>query len=337
MSENFRKLEEFYTLSKLRQGYKVMDVEKQTLLTLASGAEAEARLVDTVIAGPRTSLLELYHSRELLLGAASQARSLVAPIRKLPPEILAEIFILAHSDSIYFSYKGWWSPSLAVITGKICALWRHVAISTPKLWTCITYALLHKDFPRQVVQRLGEVLELSGNVLLDITVKCPYSRRCPAGHLILQHSQRWKSLVLEGHSSFFARCFRGGLDSATSSRSGPATVLSSLQVPSLSILKLLPSMASNNRQAVRHSPVHIPSASAPNLREVTIGGVNYEGISYDLPWGQLDTLQFGVSRHLAEFFDMMSKSTSVGTDPEDCHLALGRWHEWIGGNDVFSC
>jgi hypothetical protein len=32
----------------------------------------------------------------------------------------------------------------------------------------------------------------------------------------------------------------------------------------------------------------------------------------------------------------LNKDYYGGTDPEDCHLALGRWHERIGGNYVLS-
>ena len=125
-SDNLRKLEEFDTLSKLRQGYKVTDIEKETLLTLASGAEAEARSVDREISRLRALILELECSRDSLLKAASQARSLAAPIRKLPPEILAEIFFLTYS-SVYFS-NGGLTAGPTVLTGNICSSWCNIAI-----------------------------------------------------------------------------------------------------------------------------------------------------------------------------------------------------------------
>jgi hypothetical protein len=79
-SDNLHKLEGFDTLSKLRRGYKVTDVEKKTLPNLTSGTEAEVKLVDTEIAPLRALILKLEHSRDSLLKAAREARSLVAPI-----------------------------------------------------------------------------------------------------------------------------------------------------------------------------------------------------------------------------------------------------------------
>ena len=74
-SDKLRKLEEFDILSKLRRGYKVTDIEKESLLTLASGPEAKARLIDAEIVELRALILELEHSRDSLLKAPSQATS----------------------------------------------------------------------------------------------------------------------------------------------------------------------------------------------------------------------------------------------------------------------
>jgi hypothetical protein len=117
-SGGLHKLAEPDTFSKLLQGHTVTEVEKGTLHSLASGAEAEAKLVDTEIARLRALILELEYSRESLLKAARQARSLVAPIRKLPPEILGEIFCLAHSCINFFHSR--FHAMLADFVGNIC-------------------------------------------------------------------------------------------------------------------------------------------------------------------------------------------------------------------------
>jgi hypothetical protein len=313
ISDNFRQLEEFETLSKLRQAYKVTDVEKATLLKLASGAEAEASSVDTEITRLRAVLLKLENTRASLLKAANQARSLVAPIRKLPPEILVEIFFLA-SSSIHFS-----GPSSSIadramstgLPGKVCSSWRDIAISTRKLWSSITITVDHQDLPQWALQRLEEVLELSGNALLDLTVKIRRTRGRLASTavftLIHKHSRRWKHLTVEGASYHLGQFFRTDL-SADSFNSEPGTL--SLQLPSLSRLDLLTVDTAENDEDSRE--LCISSTSAPNLCYVSTRRAYLfsRRLLVDLPWEQLDTLMLDVD-HLFEFFNALSKSTSV--------------------------
>jgi hypothetical protein len=312
-SGGLHKLAEPDTFSKLLQGHTVTEVEKGTLHSLASGAEAEAKLVDTEIARLRALILELEYSRESLLKAARQARSLVAPIRKLPPEILGEIFCLAHSCINFFHSR--FHAMLAVPIGNICWSWHNIAIGTPKLWSCITITM-KRGLPPRALQRLEEILELSGNVLLDLTVETsewPASSKQMASSaafpVIHKHSQRCKHLTLDGHIHFVLQFFRIG-PSPHSFNSESGTL--SPQLPSLRSLEL--DIVADEDPGPGHAlmVLHIPSASAQNLRNLSIMNTyNYQGgLASDLPWRQLDTLMFGV-RHLSEFFDALSNATSL--------------------------
>jgi hypothetical protein len=311
-SDILRQLEEFDTLFKLRQGYKVTDVEKETLLSLASGAEAEARSADGEIARLRAVLLELERSRDSLLKAASQARSLFAPIRKVPPEILGEIFFLTYS-SIQFSdgalTAGRGMPT--VLTGEVCSSWRDIAVSTRKLWACITITMEHGlQVPPWQLQRFKKVLELSGDVLLDLTVETapwitPFQqmRSSVVFPLLYKHSQRWKHLTLDGHPGFLAEFFRPDLSPGSFNSESSSL---SLRLPSLNSLKLVIAGITT------HGELHIPATSAPNFRYVSIMKKWHlpSRLSIELPWEQLGMLTFGVD-HLSEFFDALSKATSV--------------------------
>ncbi|KAF8870648.1 hypothetical protein BD779DRAFT_1454985, partial [Infundibulicybe gibba] len=80
-----------------------------------------------------TNLLHrLTQERSELSSLAENHKSLIAPIRKLPPEILAEIFI----ESLPNSPQGWradpWHRPLLV--AQINRRWRRIALTTPKLW-----------------------------------------------------------------------------------------------------------------------------------------------------------------------------------------------------------
>jgi hypothetical protein len=319
-SDNLCKLEEFDTLSKLRQGYKVTDVEKETLHSLASGVEAEAKVVDTEIARLRGLIVELEHSRDSLLKAASRARSLVAPIRKLPPEILGEIFFLTDASTIYFCDDrlppgpAFGQDMWKVLTTKVCSSWRDIALSTRKIWSCISMTMQH-GLPPRALQRLEEVLELSGNVPLDLTVKTSglfqpsdleQLTSSAVFPVIQKHSHRWQHLTLEGPVGLIVRFFRIDLSSHSfNSESGTL----SPQLPSLCSLELL----IEEPQGHPAMMLHISSTSAPNLRNVSVIMNEYDehgGLSFDLPWRQLNTLRYGV-RQLSEFFRALSQSTSL--------------------------
>jgi hypothetical protein len=311
-SDNLRKIKEFDTLSKLRQGYRVTDVEKETLHNLTSGAEAEAKLIDTEISRLRALILELENSRDLLLNTACQARSLIAPIRKLPPEILGEIFFLTYSP-IHLSddwYKTTAHPP-TVVAGNVCSSWHAIAISTQKLWSCITITLEY-GLPPSVLQRFKEVLELSGNALLDLMVKIPrwlaFSVSSAVFPVIHQHSQRCKHLTLNGHPYFVVQFFR--INPSPHSGNSESGTLSP-QLPSLRSLEIDVAM-DEDPEDFAPTVLHISSASAPNLRNVSIMKTydDHGGLSFDLPWRQVGTLMFG-ARYLSEFFDTLSKCTSV--------------------------
>jgi hypothetical protein len=316
--DNLRKLEDFDTLSKLRQGYKVTDIEKESLLTLLSGVETDVGLVDTEVARLRAAILELKSPRASLVKAAGNARSLADSLRKLPLEILAEIFFLTYS-SINFHDGRKRDSSIAdhdmpiVLTGNVCSSWRNIAISTPKLWSSITITMNREDLPPWALQRLQKVLELSGNVLLDLTVRIlrlPRTIESLASTavfpLIHKHSRRCKQLVIRGHIDHLDEFFRTDLSAHSfNSESGAL----SLQLPSLRNLFL---SIINHATQEGSRKLDISSTSAPNLRLVSIKKLHYypRRLSVELPWGQLDTLLFGVD-HLSELFNALSRSTCV--------------------------
>ena len=76
---------------------------------------------------------ELRRKRESLRKFTIQHVAFLAPIRRLPAEILIEIFVLCLYDGI-FSFSPKRAPSLI---GQICRGWRHIVLSTQKLWSSV--------------------------------------------------------------------------------------------------------------------------------------------------------------------------------------------------------
>ena len=63
-------------------------------------------------------------------------KSLIAPIRRIPPEVLSTIFVacVAGPDPEQPSD----ASELPWVLGKICHLWRRIVLSSPHLWNCIS-------------------------------------------------------------------------------------------------------------------------------------------------------------------------------------------------------
>ncbi|KAJ7090613.1 hypothetical protein C8R44DRAFT_534828, partial [Mycena epipterygia] len=73
-------------------------------------------------------------------------RSVFSPIRRLPSEILVQIFALC-SDPVFNDEeiaKRWWSDPIACLAqealltvAQVCARWHSVVLGTPTLWNTI--------------------------------------------------------------------------------------------------------------------------------------------------------------------------------------------------------
>ncbi|THU85968.1 hypothetical protein K435DRAFT_374446 [Dendrothele bispora CBS 962.96] len=139
-------------------------------------------------------------------------RSQLAPIRKLPPELLSEIFVLSLPSTVtYISYvgvldlmeqKSLWSLNLV----SICKGWHDVATNTPQLWT---YPLNIKFFMSSslpspwhdnandidsCLQILSRPTPLSLLLTGEISDSMPDWRNCLQS--LIQESSRWQSLHL---------------------------------------------------------------------------------------------------------------------------------------------
>ncbi|KAJ7355895.1 hypothetical protein DFH08DRAFT_630400, partial [Mycena albidolilacea] len=72
----------------------------------------------------QTSTLAELRDRECAAGAA--LRFLIAPIRTIPVELLAEIFVLTIRESSHIQD--------AFAVSHVCCHWRQIANNTPRLW-----------------------------------------------------------------------------------------------------------------------------------------------------------------------------------------------------------
>ncbi|KIM89282.1 hypothetical protein PILCRDRAFT_32570, partial [Piloderma croceum F 1598] len=86
--------------------------------------------LDDDISHVQMLLDKLRRKRELLHEFITEQNTILAPIRRLPAEILAEIFMFCMNYDIS-SFDPMQSP---LLVGQVCRGWRQVALSTQELW-----------------------------------------------------------------------------------------------------------------------------------------------------------------------------------------------------------
>jgi hypothetical protein len=82
-------------------------------------------------------------------------RNAKSGINTLPPELLARIFCLAQTEGVDYLY--WNRPSILryYFFTHVCSHWRQIAVSTPSLWSNITF--IHKHWTYEMLARAKAV------------------------------------------------------------------------------------------------------------------------------------------------------------------------------------
>ncbi|KAJ7623808.1 hypothetical protein FB45DRAFT_115733 [Roridomyces roridus] len=102
----------------------VHDVVSKTSLRLAT--------VDKNITDLRAHLKQLEDERSLLSDSLQKNISITSPLRRMPPEVLAEVFFWTLPEEYKEPAKIDQSPW---VLGHICSRWRTIALSIPFLWS----------------------------------------------------------------------------------------------------------------------------------------------------------------------------------------------------------
>ncbi|PBK67183.1 hypothetical protein ARMSODRAFT_321657 [Armillaria solidipes] len=135
---------------------------------------------------------QLSERHKSLTQYVSNCRSLLAPIRRLPRDVLEIVFaFVPSSESSLNTRSAPWSLA------HICYAWRDIVLSTPSLWAKIDICL---PCTRGSLTILGRRLQLSGEYPLDISISVPHTFGEDYSSIlspILQHSTRWKRMQIK--------------------------------------------------------------------------------------------------------------------------------------------
>lgn len=190
-------------------------------------------------------------------------QALLAPIRRLPPEILVEIF--SHCGN---EYRRMGAPTyyMPIIISVVCKRWRDLAFGSPHLWTDISFDIYSRT-PYVLLQRLNLYLRNSGQLTLrGVAYAGRRDDRHPLGvawRLLLNEAHRWGTLYVAGPGIF-----------------------SSMGDVVLPRLQNVIGFASN----LANGDEHRIFERAPALRSALIDNGNLDDVVPHLPWPQLDRL-----------------------------------------------
>ncbi|KAK0452828.1 uncharacterized protein EV420DRAFT_1558511 [Desarmillaria tabescens] len=148
--------------------------------------------------------------RERIVLREQQYQSLLSPARRLPNEILREIFLctkeIAGEYDLFDTSVGPW------VLGAVCQSWRYVSTTKcPEIWTGfgITVWGLHKREPRAPVSLLKTAIGRTGNKDIDFSFDCILVETCNSNvsrlfFEVLQESPRWAVVRLFLHKKLLS-------------------------------------------------------------------------------------------------------------------------------------
>ncbi|KAF9003581.1 hypothetical protein BDQ17DRAFT_481501 [Cyathus striatus] len=168
-----------------------------------SYAQSEIVLLDKEIARLQQSVNALQNRRDALQQFEYQERCLFTPIRKLPEDVLRQIFLQPHlhSNRIYACY---YDPQefIQKVT-QVSAHRRFVAHSCALLWSSFSANPHESKMSSRTIAMLGRFIEqcllLSKDVPLSISIGIRYSPEILSEHcikMIAQNAYRWKDVAI---------------------------------------------------------------------------------------------------------------------------------------------
>ncbi len=254
---------------------------------------AQLAKLDEEIAIADTSVQGLRQARSDLLDRIEGHRRLISPVRRVPPDILREVFVNCLPDDRNPTMS---SDEAPVILTRVSSQWRSLALTTPRLWASLHIAVPNSSpvfmgsYDSQTGERLllSEVTDIrlaattewikkAGTLPLSFSIHehdgypptdfCKRFIQC-----ILPYRARWKSIKLACVTASFLAI-----------RDLPPAELPMLQ--SLSLILTRPGSAGEETVWP-----NMPIFSAPGIRNVTLGGIPTRISQFPFDWSQLTDL-----------------------------------------------
>ncbi|KAI4524611.1 hypothetical protein K525DRAFT_266871 [Schizophyllum commune Loenen D] len=183
---------------------------------LASGhvpSPSEARAVEAIIEETRAQLAKVQHAignvdqtldslstlQSKLENALAMQRAYVAPVRRVPVEVLEMIFELSCEDATIDP-----SDCTPLALSAVCRLWRHIVLGTPRVWADLQLTNMRFEgwsARQMVVGRLKHCLRMANGLPLTQPIHANSTTGSSGLNLfsvLLKHTAQWQHLQLDG-------------------------------------------------------------------------------------------------------------------------------------------
>ncbi|KAJ7792147.1 hypothetical protein B0H14DRAFT_2191111, partial [Mycena olivaceomarginata] len=178
-------------ISILRSNSLPPDSELSSFRTTISVAPAELAHYDLAINGVQSQLDRLSSERRTLASYTDGCRSALSPIRRVPVEVLVEIFDLCLAEGMYHL------SAATTPEAEGCSLWHYTAMGTPKLWSTIPIDTTLWSRCTASADTLFSLLESSLNrgkdhsLTMNVGVLRSDSHAQSVLALLVKHAPRW--------------------------------------------------------------------------------------------------------------------------------------------------
>ncbi|KAL1682858.1 hypothetical protein EV122DRAFT_258738 [Schizophyllum commune] len=261
----------------LRNGHIFQDAERHAIAGAIENMSHKREALQKELQALGAPTERLRHAIDTLDDALKSYAAYIAPVRRLPVELLAEIMDLACAEESHLRAEFCQPLALSAVSRS----WRDTMLSYPRAWTRWSTENMnpwteHAEVQDVMLPRLRVFLERSGSHPLTQEIGFYPSDPSEALNLLLRplldHTDRWQNIS-------FTQMLQNdrGLDfSALEGK--PLPLLKSLSGPAL--------------------PLELAAASGvfrgfPTLRHVGLYNRNASKIVPNLPWAQLQTLSIG--------------------------------------------
>ncbi|KAJ6595132.1 hypothetical protein DFH09DRAFT_159060, partial [Mycena vulgaris] len=175
-----------------------LGAEVTTLRKIVADAQVRVHALNVQIDSLRAALAQLVQEYTEIFELVRGHKSILSPVRRMPPELLCEIFVLLPPHTRRIGAEQIKQPPWYL--GQICRLWRDAALSYPFLWTGIEIR-----FPDGLWSKPGEIyppsmmetqLLCSAQAPLDVNLNFDFDADPEHLHSLCLHSNRWRGMCL---------------------------------------------------------------------------------------------------------------------------------------------
>ena len=177
----------------LRSNIPPSDSQAIVILKTISAVEAQSLQLQRIILqrGPdKITQHQLDHVHQFL----HTHKGVLSAIRRIPPELLQEIFIHV---TVPWEYSR--RNAIPWDLSQVCRLWRTTALSVSSLWSQLPTIYLHKKTSRSYVAKIMELLVRSRDAPISFYLYAPFKELSshPIIDALVLHSNRWQTVAID--------------------------------------------------------------------------------------------------------------------------------------------